>query len=146
MKRISHAGDSPEERAASAAAFVRKYRWVILLGLITAAIMEVLDTTIVNVALPQMAGNLGATQEEIGWVATGYILSNVVFLPMTAFFAARFGRRNYLTFSIVLFVVASFFCGTSGSLTSIVFWRILQGAGGAALLSTAQATLRQIFP
>ena len=146
MKRVTHAGETPAERAASAAAFVRKYRWVILLGLITAAIMEVLDTTIVNVALPQMAGNLGATQEEIGWVATGYILSNVIFLPMTAFFTARFGRRNYLTFSIALFITASFFCGTSGSLTSLVFWRILQGAGGAALLSTAQATLRQIFP
>jgi DHA2 family multidrug resistance protein len=93
-----------------------------------------------------MAGNLGATQEEIGWVSTGYILSNVIFLPMTAFFAARFGRRNYLSFSIVLFVVSSFFCGTSHSLAELVLWRILQGAGGAALLSTAQATLRQIFP
>ncbi len=108
--------------------------------------MEVLDTTIVNVALPQMAGNLGATQEEIGWVSTGYILANVIFLPMTAFFAARFGRRRYLTASIVIFIVASVFCGTSHSLVELVFWRILQGAGGAALLSTAQATLRQIFP
>ncbi len=138
-------GDTPHDRAASAAAFVRKYRWLILLGLITAAIMEVLDTTIVNVALPQMAGNLGATQEEIGWVATGYILSNVIFLPMTAFFAARFGRQRYLTVSIAVFVIASFFCGTSHSLIELVLWRIVQGAGGAALLSTAQATLRQIF-
>ena len=146
MRKVEHAGETVEARAAAAAAFVRKYRWLILLGLITAAIMEVLDTTIVNVALPQMAGNLGATQEEIGWVATGYILSNVVVLPMTAFFTERFGRRNYLTFSIVLFVTASFFCGTSGSLSQLVFWRIIQGAGGAALLSTAQATLRQIFP
>jgi DHA2 family multidrug resistance protein len=132
--------------AESAAAFVERYRWLILLGLITAAIMEVLDTTIVNVALPEMAGNLGATHEEIGWVSTGYILSNVVFLPMTAFFTERFGRQRYLTFSIILFVVASFFCGTSHSLIELVFWRIVQGAGGAALLSTAQATLRQIFP
>jgi DHA2 family multidrug resistance protein len=122
------------------------YRWLILLGLITAAVMEVLDTTIINVALPQMAGNLGATQQEISWVSTGYILSNVVVLPMTAFFTATFGRRNYLTASIVIFVVASFLCGTSHSLWTLVFWRIVQGAGGAALLSTAQATLRQIFP
>ncbi|NUP55249.1 MAG: DHA2 family efflux MFS transporter permease subunit [Gemmatimonadaceae bacterium] len=135
-----------EHRAQDAAAFVRRYRWLILAGLITAAVMEVLDTTIINVALPQMAGNLGATQEEIGWVSTGYILSNVIFLPMTAFFAGRFGRQRYLTFSIALFIVASFFCGTSGSLVELVVWRILQGAGGAALLSTAQATLRQIFP
>ncbi len=122
------------------------YRWLILFGLITAAILEVLDTTIVNVAMPQMAGNLGATTEEIGWVSTGYILSNVIVLPMTAWLSARFGRKNYLTGSIVLFIIASFFCGTSGSLMQLVFWRIIQGAGGAALLSTAQATLREIFP
>ena len=65
---------------------------------------------------------------------------------MTAFFAERFGRQRYLTFSIFLFIVASFFCGTSDSLIELVFWRMLQGAGGAALLSTAQATIRQIFP
>lgn len=108
--------------------------------------MEILDTTIINVALPQMAGNLGATQQEISWVVTGYILSNVVVLPMTAFLTERFGRRNYLTASIILFTVASFLCGISTSLTELIVWRVLQGAGGAALLSTAQATIRQIFP
>src|ERR1700738_2688190 len=105
----ARAGEAQRDYAAT----VAKYRWLILTGLITAAIMEVLDTTIINVALPQMAGNLGATQEEIGWVAPGYILSNVIFLPMTAFFTARFGRRRYLPLSIALFIVASFFCGTS---------------------------------
>ena len=125
---------------------VNPFRWFILVGLITAAILQVLDTTIVNVALPQMAGNLGATSEEIGWVVTGYILSNVIFLPMTAFLTLRFGRKRYLTASILLFIAASFFCGTSHSLQEIVFWRILQGAGGAALLSTSQATLVQVFP
>jgi DHA2 family multidrug resistance protein len=107
--------------------------------------MEVLDTTIVNVALPQMAGNLGATTQEIAWVSTGYILSNVVVLPMTAFFTETFGRRNYLTASIILFIIASFLCGISHSLGELVLWRVVQGAGGAALLSTAQATIRQIF-
>ncbi len=121
-------------------------KWFILLGLITVAIMEVLDTTIINVALPQMAGNLGATFQEVAWVSTGYILSNVVVLPMTAFFTAVFGRRNYLSGSIVIFVAASFLCGTSHTLGELVLWRVLQGAGGAALLSTAQATLRQVFP
>jgi len=122
------------------------YRWIILVGLITAAILEVLDTTIVNVALPQMAGNLGATSQEIGWVSTGYILSNVVVLPMTAWLSGRFGRRRYLSGSIILFLIASLFCGTSHGLGELVFWRILQGAGGAALLSTAQSTIREIFP
>lgn len=140
------AAPSRSAAAADAAAFVARYRWWILLGLITAAIMEVLDTTIVNVALPQMAGNLGATQQEIGWVSTGYILSNVIVLPMTAFFAETFGRRRYLTASILVFATASFLCGTSHSLIELVLWRVVQGAGGAALLSTAQATIRQIFP
>jgi DHA2 family multidrug resistance protein len=122
------------------------YRWIILIGLITAAILEVLDTTIVNVAMSQMAGNLGATAQEIGWVSTGYILSNVIVLPMTAWLSSRFGRKRYLAGSIILFLIASFFCGTSRELGELVFWRILQGAGGAALLSTAQATIREIFP
>ncbi|GJG87708.1 MFS transporter [Gemmatimonadetes bacterium T265] len=133
----------------AAAAFAEEqnqYKWIILVGLITAAIMEVLDTTIINVALPQMAGNLGATQQEISWVSTSYILSNVIFLPMTAFFTQRFGRQRYLTFSIVLFIISSWLCGNSHSLGELVLWRLVQGAGGAALLSTAQATIRQIFP
>ena len=129
---------APEERIAG--------RWFILLGLITAAILEVLDTTIVNVALPHMAGNLGATHEEVAWVSTSYILANVIVLPMTAFLTETFGRKRYLTFSIILFIVASVFCGTATSLGALVFWRLVQGAGGAALLSTAQATLRQVFP
>ncbi len=140
----SNPGGSPGGQQAPAA--VNPHRWIILVGLITAAIMEVLDTTIINVALPQMAGNLNATIEEIAWVSTGYILSNVIVLPMTAWLGQRFGRKRYLVFSIGLFVLASFFCGTSKTLIEVVFWRILQGAGGAALLSTAQATLRQIFP
>src|SRR6187397_450664 len=125
---------------------VESARWLILLGLITAAIMEVLESTIVNVALPQMAGNLSATREEVAWVSTSYILANVVVLPMTAFFTETFGRKRYLTFSILLFIVASMLCGTAHSLGTLVLWRLVQGAGGAALLSTAQATLRQIFP
>jgi len=137
-------GSSPSAGAAESGGV--PYRWLILVGLITAAVMEVLDTTIINVALPRMAGNLNATADEIAWVATGYILSNVIVLPMTAWLAQRFGRKRYLTFSIMLFIVASFFCGASKSLNEVIFWRIIQGAGGAALLSTAQATLRQIFP
>src|SRR5437763_8628683 len=108
--------------AAPAVLQVEANRWIILFGLITAAIMEVLDSTIVNVALPQMAGNLGATFQEVAWISTGYILSNVVVLPMTAFLTATFGRRNYLTGSIIIFTIASFFCGTSHSLIEIVGW------------------------
>ncbi len=137
---------APAQTAATAAEANTRFRWLILAGLILAAAMELLDTTIINVALPQMAGNLSTTTQEIAWVSTGYILSNVVLLPMTAFLNTLFGRRNYLTGSIVLFTVASFFCGTSHGLGELVLWRVLQGAGGAALISTAQATLVQVFP
>jgi DHA2 family multidrug resistance protein len=143
---VSAAAVPPTSPAAAATSVIEAHRWWILLGLITAAVMEVLDTTIINVALPQMAGNVGATTQEIAWVSTSYILANVVVLPMTAFFTERFGRKRYLTYSIILFILASFLCGTSSSLGELVMFRLLQGAGGAALLSTAQATLRQIFP
>jgi DHA2 family multidrug resistance protein len=83
---------TPVSAPSAAAAAIEAHRWLILLGLITAAVMEVLDTTIINVALPQMAGNVGATTQEIAWVSTSYILANVVVLPMTAFFTERFGR------------------------------------------------------
>jgi DHA2 family multidrug resistance protein len=137
------------DQARATAAFqeaVSNTRWLILLGLITAAVMEVLDSTIVNVALAQMAGNLGATREEVAWVSTSYILANVVVLPMTAFFTEVLGRKRYLTLSIAIFIVSSMLCGVSTSLGQLVLWRLVQGAGGAALLSTAQATLRQTFP
>ena len=144
-------GDGPPAAGDAAAdgshpSAVSPYRWIILVGLISAVIMEALDTTIINVALPQMGGNLGATPNEIGWVSTGYILSVVIVLPLTAWLAARFGRKRYLVTSILLFIFASFFCGTSRSLGELVFWRVLQGMGGGALLSTAQATLLEIFP
>jgi len=122
------------------------HRWIILIAVLTGAFLELLDTTSVNVALRQIGGNLGATQDEIGWVATGYILSNVVVLPMTAWLSSVFGRRRYLTWSILLFTAASIMCGASHTLVELVLWRIVQGAGGAALLSTAQATLREVFP
>ena len=111
-----------------------------------ASALEILDTTVVNVALPQMEGNLGATTDEIAWVSTGYILSNVIVLPMTAWLSGRFGRKRYLMVSILIFNIARFMCGLSATLEEIIFWRLVQGAGGAALISTAQSTLVEIFP
>jgi DHA2 family multidrug resistance protein len=121
-------------------------RWVILLALMLGTLMQVIDTSIVNVAIPQMMGNLGATLEQIGWVSTGYIIANVIFLPLTGWLSSTFGRKRYLTVSIVIFTAASFLCGTAHTLPCLIFYRILQGAGGAALLSTAQATMMEIFP
>src|SRR5579862_6843817 len=80
-------------------------RWILLAGFVLSAILEVLDTSIINPVLPTMAGNLGCTFQEIGWVSTAYILANVIVLPMTAWFARRFGMRNYLVASILAFIV-----------------------------------------
>lgn len=118
---------------------------IIVFTTIAAAIMELLDTTIVNVALNQMAGSLGATIEDIAWVITSYAIANVIIIPMTGFLGEYFGRKNYYVASIILFGVASYFCGTSGSLWEIVLWRFIQGIGGGALLSTSQAILFDAF-
>ena len=121
-------------------------RWIVLIALMAGTVMEVLDISIVNVAVPEMMGNLGATLDQISWVATGYIVANVITLPLTGWLSMYFGRRRYLAGSIVLFTIASILCGMSRTLNELVIFRILQGVGGAALLSTAQAVLFEIFP
>ncbi|MFL6192667.1 MAG: DHA2 family efflux MFS transporter permease subunit [Thermoanaerobaculia bacterium] len=121
-------------------------KWIITITVILASMIELIDTSIVNVALPQMMGNLGATLEQIAWVVTGYVVANVIVIPMTGWFAAKFGRRNYFVGSLVLFTVASFFCGHANGLWEMVIFRFLQGAGGGAMLSTSQAILVETFP
>ncbi len=121
-------------------------RFLIAFAVTLASVMELVDTSIVNVAIPHMMGNLGATLEEIAWVSTGYIVANVVVLPITSYFSDTFGRRNYYTGSIALFTLASFFCGHAHTLGELVGSRVAQGIGGAALISTAQAILFDVFP
>jgi MFS transporter, DHA2 family, multidrug resistance protein len=123
-----------------------KYKYFIAIAVTLAAVLELIDTSIVNVAIPHMMGNLGATLDEISWVSTGYIIANVIVIPMSGWLSAYFGRKRYLTGSIGLFIVASFFCGAATSLGGLVFWRVVQGIGGGALLSTAQSTLFEAFP
>lgn len=121
-------------------------RYLIAIAVTLASMLELIDTSIVNVALPDMMGNLGATLDEIAWVSTGYIIANVIVIPMSGWLSAYFGRRKYLAGSIMLFVVASFLCGAAHTLVELVAFRIVQGVGGGALLSTAQATLFESFP
>jgi len=121
-------------------------RYMIAIAVTLASVLELIDTSIVNVALPDMMGNLGATLDEIAWVSTGYIIANVIVIPMSGWLSAYFGRRKYLAGSIMLFVVASFLCGAAHTLVELVAFRIVQGVGGGALLSTAQATLFEAFP
>ena len=123
-----------------------RYKYLIAISVTLAAVLELIDTSIVNVAIPHMMGNLGATLDEIAWVSTGYIIANVIVIPMSAWLSAHFGRKRYLTGSIMLFVTSSFFCGAAGSLGALIFWRVIQGIGGGALLSTAQSTLYESFP
>src|SRR5215207_10285910 len=123
-----------------------KYKYLVTVAVTLAAVLELIDTSIVNVAIPHMMGNLGATLDEIAWVSTGYIIANVIVIPMSPWLSGWFGRRRYLTGSIILFVIASFLCGSATTLWGLVAWRVLQGIGGGALLATAQATLFEAFP
>ena len=119
---------------------------IIATAIIAATLMQTLDTTIVNVALPIIQGNLGATLDESSWVVTGYIISAVIIIPLTPWLQIRFGRRQYYSTAIIGFTVASVLCGVSGSIQELIFWRIVQGAFGGGLIATAQATLRETFP
>jgi len=109
-------------------------------------ILEVLDTSIVNVALPHMQGAFSAGIDEITWVLTSYLIANGIVIPMTGFLSARFGRKRYFIISVTLFTIASMFCGAAPDLRSMVFFRILQGLAGAAMLPSSQAILMETFP
>jgi DHA2 family multidrug resistance protein len=121
-------------------------KWMITVTVMTGTLLASLDTSIVNVALPYMRGSLGASIEEITWVATGYILSNVIVMPLIAFLTSRFGRKRFYTFSVFLFTVSSMMCGASRTLGTMVLFRVIQGIGGGALIPVSQAILRETFP
>jgi len=123
-----------------------RLRYLVTATLLAATFMEVVDTSIVNVALPSMQGKLGVTLDEASWVSTGYIISNVIVLPLTSWLSDALGRRRFLAYCLILFTASSVGCGLSATLPELVFFRVMQGAGGAAFLSTAQSTLLEIFP
>ncbi|MXV14366.1 DHA2 family efflux MFS transporter permease subunit [Hufsiella ginkgonis] len=121
-------------------------KWVITFTVITASLLELIDTTIVNVAIPQIQGNLGATLEDVAWLSTGYAVANVIILPMSGWLGSRFGRKNYFLTSIIIFTLASFLCGNATNLEELIAFRILQGLAGGGLISTAQAILLDTWP
>jgi len=121
-------------------------KWIITITVVTASLLELIDTTIVNVSIPQIQGNLGSTITDTAWVVTGYSVANVIILPMSGWLSSFFGRKNYFMTSIIVFTIASFLCGNSHSLTELVCFRILQGLAGGGLLSTAQAILLESWP
>ena len=121
-------------------------RVIITVTAILCALLEVADTTIVNVALNDMRGNLGATLSEIGWVITSYAIGNVIIVPMTSWLSQQFGRRNYFAASIVIFTAASFCCGNADGILELILFRFLQGLGGGALLVTSQTIITESYP
>ncbi len=114
----------------------------VMLGLI----MAIIDSTIVNVALNTIGGNLGASVDEVSWVATGYILANVIVMPLNGWLTAYFGRKNFYAASLAIFTVASLLCGTAHDIWTLVIYRVIQGFGGGALQPTAQAIMFETYP
>jgi MFS transporter, DHA2 family, multidrug resistance protein len=120
--------------------------WLIALTVTLATFMEVLDTSIANIALPHMAGSFGASENEATWVLTSYLVSNGIVLPVSAWLATRFGRKRFYMFCVALFAGSSFLCGLAPTLGMLVLFRILQGAGGGGLQPSEQAILADTFP
>jgi DHA2 family multidrug resistance protein len=120
--------------------------WLIAVSVMFSTFMEVLDTTVVNVSLPHIAGSLSASIDEATWALTSYLVANAIILPMTGWLATMFGRKRLLMLSVVGFTAASFLCGLAPTLGSLIFFRILQGATGGALQPLSQAVLLEAFP
>ena len=120
--------------------------WLVTVSVLLATFMEVLDTSIANVALPHIAGNLSATVDEAAWVLTSYLVSNAIILIAAGWMSSIFGRKRYMAFSVALFTISSVFCGMAHSLPQLVTARILQGLGGGGLQPLAQAVLLESFP
>src|SRR3954447_1801032 len=121
-------------------------RFFVTLAVMAATVIQVLDTTIVNVALPHMAGELSASTDQISWILTSYIVAASIVMPMTGYLTDRLGRRKYLLISIFGFVVASALCGVATSLPAIVLFRLLQGIFGASLVPLSQAIMVDSYP
>ncbi|MGA3028117.1 MAG: DHA2 family efflux MFS transporter permease subunit [Bryobacteraceae bacterium] len=131
------------------AAAVRKHGinpWVIAGTVMLATFMEVLDTSVANVALPHIAGSLGATTDESTWVLTAYLVANAIILPMSGWFSMIFGRKRFYMTCVFLFTVSSMLCGMAPSLFMLILFRVMQGVGGGALQPVSQAILREVFP
>src|SRR5499427_8406049 len=120
--------------------------WLIAGVVAMAAFMEILDTSIANVALPYMAGSLGASNDESTWVLTSYLVSNAIVLPISGWFASVLGRKRFFMICLVIFTLSSLLCGIAPSLAAILLFRVLQGAGGGGLQPVAQSILADTFP
>lgn len=121
-------------------------KYLVSLAVIFGVLMSAIDTSVVNVALPEIQGNVGATQQEVTWISTGYMISVVILMPLTNWLSVRFGRKRVYLTSLLIFVFSSLMCGLSHSLFQLVFWRVIQGFGAGTLQPLAQAIFREAFP
>jgi MFS transporter, DHA2 family, multidrug resistance protein len=121
-------------------------KWIVALTVIIPTLIEVVDTAVVNVSLDHIRGSLSAGVDEATWTITSYLVSNAIIIPLTGWLARFFGRKRYLMFSIALFTISSFFCGCAWNLSSLIFFRVMQGIGGGALQPISQAILLETFP
>jgi MFS transporter, DHA2 family, multidrug resistance protein len=137
---------APSQSAAPPEHTLAASKWLIAVAVMLATIMEVLDTTIANVALLHIRGSLSAGVDEAAWVLTSYIVANAIVIPLTGWCGAYFGRKRFFNFSILLFVGSSLMAGASPNLETLIFFRILQGLGGGALMPMSQAILMETFP
>lgn len=142
VRKIEGVSDSRPRGASPPAT----HKWLVAVAVMLGATLEVLDTSIVNVSLPHMQGSFSASRDEITWVLTSYIVANGIMIPLTGWISARFGRRRYFMFSVVVFVITSGLCGAAGSLVQMVVFRLLQGAAGAAMIPSSQAIMMETFP
>src|SRR6201987_2876167 len=122
------------------------HKWLIALAGMLWTTLEVLDNSIVNVALPHLQGSFSAGVDEITWVVTSYLVANGIMIPMTGWISSHFGRKRYFLTSVLVFVTASGLCGAAQSLAQIVIFRLVQGAAGAAMIPSSQAILMETFP
>jgi len=120
--------------------------WIVAVSVMLATFMVVLDSSVANVALPHIAGNLSATTEESTWILTSYLVSNAIVLPASGWLASMIGRKRLLMLSIAMFVVSSLICGAAVSMPMLILARVLQGAGGGGMQPIAQAILLESFP
>jgi MFS transporter, DHA2 family, multidrug resistance protein len=138
-----------EDRAAEIPddhAYEHTHKWLIAIAVMLGTMLEMLDTSIINVSLPHMQGAFSASIDEIAWVLTSYLLANGIMIPMTGWISSRFGRKRYFLTSVVTFVVASGLCGAACSLNQMVLFRLLQGMAGAAMVPSSQAIMMETFP
>ena len=126
--------------------YLPEHPWICCMPILLAVFVYVMDGTIANVALPHMAGSFSATRDESMWILTSYLISSGIVIPSVDFFSKLFGRKNFYVISVLLFAVASFLCGTATSLGQMVFYRVLQGAGGGGIVPLSQAIMMESFP